>query len=535
MKRLAMACVITLFVSPALAQPPRLVVQLVVDQLRADILNRYQDHFSKNGFNRLVSHSIDYRNATHNHANTVTCVGHATIATGAPPEYHGIIANNWFDRASNQRVYCVSDAKYPLLSQPKNKEKGRSPKQLMTSTLTDEWRLANKGQAYSVSFKDRAAIMLAGHSGKAFWFDKSIAQITSSTFYYPALPGWVQNWNQAHSAKEYQWKLSHPQTYYFNQNAPRFTNRFPQFNSSFPHKTGKPGSKHYAKFLSMIPVADHLTNQFAITLLKEMKLGMDPNQTDYLAISFSTNDAIGHQFGPNSIEAEENLYHLDKEIGNLLNTIDAQVGLDKTLIILTADHGVNDSSVDLKAMQIRPDDKRKAETALQKITHLLKNKWHLDANAIEAIEPPYVYLNRSYISQKKLNFEEVKQDIVKSLNGRAPIFRASPMPYQQPAIDELDRLIVAMSVPTRSGDIYVVPYPNHSLSAYEDVRVQHGSPWQNDRSVPLFVFNGQWQHQPIFRPVAITDIAPTLSLLMSIKKPASSIGQPLMEVLEHFR
>lgn len=534
MKRLSLICALACFLSNVAAQQPKLVVQLVVDQLRVDILTRYQTNFRKNGFNRFINHSIDYRNASHNHANTVTCVGHATIATGAPPAYHGIIANNWYDRDTKKRVYCVYDPKYPQLSQPKNTEEGRSPRWLTTTTLSDEWRLANKGQVYAISYKDRSAITLAGHSGKAFWFDRDIAQITTSTFYYKSLPEWAKKWNKLHPAKEYKWELTHPEVYYYNRNAPRFANRFPNFNANFPHETGKPGSKQYKKFLSMTPIADHLTNQFAITLLKEKKLGKNPNQTDYLAISFSGNDAIGHQFGPNSIESEENLYQLDKEIGELLDAIDNQVGLDNTLIVLTADHGVQNSSVDLIAQRIKPDNKKETDTVLQKLTQLLNSKWHLDKDAIQAMDLPYVYLNHQYITNKKLNIEDVKQTLAKTLNGVRPIFRAAPMPYQQSVNDELDSLINTMSVPTRSGDLYLVPFPNHTLSPYEDARVMHGSPWRNDRSVPLFVFNGRWHHQVVYRPVATTDIASTLSMLVSIKKPASAIGLPLTEVLKQF-
>lgn len=533
MKHITAAFVISVFFAGAYAQQPRLVVQLVVDQLRADILSRYQNHFGKTGFNRLLAHSIEYRNATHNHANTVTCVGHATIATGAPPAYHGIVANNWFDKSANRRVYCVYDPDFPQLSQPKKKEEGRSPRWLMTTTLSDVWRLANKGQVYTISYKDRSAITLAGHSGKAFWFDRSIAQVTSSTFYHRSLPKWVKKWNADHPAKAYQWKTSKPVSFYYNRNEPRFTNRFPEFNANFPHETGKPGNENYKKFLSMTPMADHLTNQFAIALLKEKKLGMNPDKIDYLAISFSANDAIGHQFGPNSIESEDNLYQLDKELGELLDTIANQVGLDKTLIILTADHGVKDSSVDLKVRQINTDNHEEANTVREKLIQLLQTKWHLDKNAIQAIDLPFVYLNHQLIKDKKIEIDKIKQTLAQSLNGSPPVFRATIMPYQQNANDELDKLINAMSFPHRSGDLYLVPFPNHTMSPYEDTRVKHGSPWQNDRSVPLIVFNGKWHHKTIYRPVKTTDIATTVSLLVSIEKPASSMGRPLTEVLEN--
>lgn len=532
MKRLKVALFISLFSAGLQAQQPRLVVQLVVDQLRSDLIARYHSHFNNKGFNRLSEHGLAYHNATHNHANTVTCVGHATIATGAPPAYHGIVANNWYDKASKQTVYCAYDPNYPLLSKPGIAAEGRSPTRLTTTTLSDVWRLANKGAVYAVSYKDRSAITLAGHSGKAFWFDKDIAQATSSTFYYQSLPKWIKQWNQAHPTQAYQWQLSKPLVSYINRNEARFANRFPTFNASFPHQSGLPGTPRYRKFLSMTPKADYLTNRFAIALLKEYKLGLRDNKTDYLAISYSGNDAIGHQFGPNSIECEDNLYRLDQEIGILLDAIDAQVGLNNTIIILTADHGVQDSKVDLIKRHIKPDNGQEAETVVDKIASILSSNWHLDKSAIEAVDLPYIYLNHQIINDNNLSVSTIKQTLAAKLNGTSPVFRAVTMPYVNSANDSLDKLIVAMSVPERSGDLYLVPYPSHSMSPYEDSRVMHGSPWQYDRSVPLVVFNGHWQHHDIYRPVATTDIASTLSLLLSIQKPASSIGKPLHEVLQ---
>jgi len=325
-------------VETVLSKAPRLIVQIVVDQLRGDLLTKYQDEFAPNGFNYLLTHSINYRNAHHPHALTVTCVGHATISTGSTPAMHGIIANDWYDPTLKRVVYCTEDSSSPILSNIRgtSTNMGQSPRNLLASTFSDELVQAQRARSFGVSLKDRSAITLAGHAGKAFWFDKTRGGFITSQYYYPHNPDWLNQWNTHYKPKNESWNLLGPINRYHFATIPSADRPFPGYGKTFPHQLGAPSSPNYYKYLAMSPFADELTANFAMTVLKEEKLGLTKDKTDYLAISFSAVDIIGHQYGPNSLESEDNLKHLDRTIATLLKNIDKQIGLNNTLIVLTA-------------------------------------------------------------------------------------------------------------------------------------------------------------------------------------------------------
>lgn len=518
----------------ATPQQPKLVVQIVVDQLRGDLINQYRQKFGTNGFNYLLNHGIDYHNTHHPHANTVTCAGHATIATGSYPALHGIVNNDWYNRKTKQSIYCVEDSHSPILTTLHTQKAavGRSPKNLMASTLSDEIVLAQTGRAFAVSLKDRSAITLAGHAGKAFWFDKENGGFVTSQHYYSAYPSWVNEWNKHYEAKNETWTLSAPQKNYAYAQAPTFKNRFQDFGASFPHHLGAPNSATYYKFLSMTPMADELTANFAISLLDSEKLGINDGKIDYLAISFSAVDAIGHQFGPNSLESEDNLLRLDKTLTKLLAAIDKQVGLDNTLIVLTADHGVSDSPVYLASHQIKESNSLKILQIQQLIEQTLVKHFQLPANTLQAIELPYVYLDHDLINEHQLSIHTVSSYLAETLRQQPGIFQAYTLPLANTEHDWLSAKVDKMAFPERAGDIYLVPPPYQALSEKSDVQVNHGTPWQYDSYVPLLFVNAKFQPQRITKLASTTDIAPTLAAILSIKSPSAAVGQPLQEVID---
>lgn len=520
----------------AQAKPPKLVVQLVVDQLRGDLIQKYHQQFGKKGFNYLLQHGIDYRNTHHPHANTVTCVGHATIATGSYPALHGIVSNNWYNKQSGKSVYCVEDLKSRILPTIHTRIplKGRSPRNLMASTLSDELVLSQTGRAFAVSLKDRSAITLAGHAGKAFWFDKNNGGFVSSSHYYSAYPQWVTVWNRAYKAEDKTWSLSKAAATYHYAQAPRFTNRFPDFGEAFPHHLGSPDSANYYKFLSMSPFADELTADFAINLLKQEKLGTENNKTDYLAISFSAVDVIGHQFGPNSLESEDNLLQLDKTLANLLTAIDKAVGLENTLIVLTADHGVSDSPIYLAAYQMKEQKNLKIPVIQALIEKTLQQRFQLPAQTLKAISLPYIYLNQRFINEHQLSITQVSQALAETLRQQRGIFQVYTLPLANTEQDWLSAKVDKMVFPGRSGELYLVPAPYQALGNKHEARVSHGTPWQYDSFVPLVFVNPAFKAQGITRKVYITDIASTLAALLSIKPPSASVGHPLPEVMSAF-
>jgi predicted AlkP superfamily pyrophosphatase or phosphodiesterase len=518
----------------ASVKPPRLVVQIVVDQLRGDLINLYRNEFGTDGFNYLLAHGLDYHNTHHPHASTVTCVGHATIATGSYPALHGIINNHWYDRKTGLTPYCVFDPLSAILPTPRSKKvlPGRSPKYLVASTLSDELVLAQAGRAFAVSLKDRAAITLAGHAGKAFWFDKLNGGFITSQHYYSTYPQWVNAWNKQYKPTKLTWNLSRPIESYHFANAPRFMNRFPAFGQQFKHPLGAPKSGKYYKYLSMSPFADEITADFAIHLLTQENLGKEKNKTDYLAISFSAVDAVGHQFGPNSLESEDNLLRLDKTLAKLLAAIDSQAGLDNTLIILTADHGVTDSPTYLARHKMTEPPSPNFPEIRKIIEETLAKRFNLPANSLEAVMPPYIYLNHQLLGERQLSIKEVSSYLADVLTQQPSIYKVYPMPLEKAELDWVAVKVSKMNYPERSGDLYMVPLPYEAFDRKNKQRVSHGTPWLYDSYVPLLFVNPGFKAQRIFKPVSTTDIAPTLAAVLMLKSPSAAVGQPLKEVLE---
>ncbi len=520
----------------SLAQP-KLIVQIVVDQLRGDMLNIHRSKFSPDGFNYLLQHSINYTNTHHPHANTVTCAGHTTIATGSYPALHGIISNKWYDRIGHRTMYCMADKNSPvLLAKPQLKKPGgRSPVHINASTVSDEIILAKKGRGFAVSLKDRGAISLAGHAGKAFWFDKMNGGFVSSSWYYKRLPQWVKQWNQNYQPKSVTWQLNKPKENYLFGDAPTFKHRYQAFGQSFPHSTGEPLTPQYYKLLSMTPMADKLTADFAEHLLMEEKLGQTNGQTDYLSVSFSAVDAIGHQFGPNSLEAEDNLLQLDKTLGHFIKQIDQQVGLKNTLILLTADHGVSDTPVYLSGHKIKEVNPLKVPDVTAKIHELLKQRFQLPPSALETVAFPYIYLNKDIISQHQLRLDEVQGYLADALNTYPGIYKAYALPLNENGNgNSLDNKVSRMAYPVRSGDLYLVAPPYQSYGAKSESRVAHGSPWDYDSYVPLLIANPLFENTLISRAVNTTDIAPTITAILMIKPPSAAVGQPLSEIISYY-
>lgn len=341
------------------AERPRLILQITVDQLRGDLPYRYIDRLGEGGLRYLLEHGTVYRNAHHRHANTEAIVGHTTLATGADPASHGMTGNVWLDRASGDLKYNVEDARYPILgkdagvdrkteidsTQKAARSDGRSPAAILVSTFSDELNLfyGGKSKIFGVSVKVRGAISMAGHGGKAFWFSKKSGEFITSRFYYERYPDWVMQWKDRKLTGRYAgtaWKLLHEaSTYLFGDADDRpYETALPGFGRTFPHSYGAADGRYYTTFLTVSPAGDELTLDFARTLIEQVELGQD-DVPDYLSISFSSTDYVGHLFGPSSLEAEDNLLRLDRTLANLLRFVDERIGLGKTLIVLSADHG----------------------------------------------------------------------------------------------------------------------------------------------------------------------------------------------------
>jgi predicted AlkP superfamily pyrophosphatase or phosphodiesterase len=371
---------------------PKLVLQITVDQLRGDLPTRYYDRLGDGGIRYLWENGVVYRNAHHAHANTETIVGHATLATGAHPSGHGMVGNLWFDRETGFTTYNVEDPDYRLLTEGADvdeeaeidptqraaRSEGRSPAAILISTFSDELRSNNNGQSkvVAVSVKDRGAISMAGHTGTAYWFSKASGGFVTSTYYLKQYPEWVSDFNAQKPAQQFantSWDLLYDQSsYLFGQTDDReWETDVAGFGRVFPHDYGDGTSRYFTTWLTLSPAGDKLVLDFAKHALVEEQLGQDAI-TDYLSVSFSATDYVGHVFGPSSLEGEDNILQVDRRIKELLAYVDEKIGLENTLVVLSADHGGPDSpgylnSLGIPAGYVDPDswDKDSAITRIK--------------------------------------------------------------------------------------------------------------------------------------------------------------------------
>ncbi|MFW2439676.1 MAG: alkaline phosphatase family protein [Arenicellales bacterium] len=540
------------------SKEPKLVLQITVDALRGDLPSRFSHVLGEGGFRYLMEQGIHYTNAHYQHANTETIVGHTSLATGTVPAAHGMVANVWFDREQDRLVYNIEDARYQLLTagadvdekteidptQKAAKVEGRSPGNILTSTLSDEMAVHFAGQSkiFAVSVKDRGAVSMAGHAGKAFWFSKASGEFVTSDYYYRRYPDWVNEWNARRPAQAYAgkaWELMHqPSKYLFGDADDRaYETDFPGFGRTFPHAFGKADDKYFNTRLTLSPAGDDLTLDFAKTLLDKEQLGQD-EVPDYLAISFSSNDYVGHIFGASSLEIEDNLAHLDRSLAELFAYIDKMVGLANTLIVLSADHGQPEVPGHLHDLGIEKGhyfdtkslDRTPAITALKK-------KFGIGEELIETFFFPYLYLNREVIRNKGLNQAEVEQAVAAELlkfNGVAYAVSSTALNTGNFPDNMMIRSIMRNYHPKRSGDIYLVFEPNVFINDFDGLIVAstHGSPWRYDTFVPVIFAGAGLPTARVNRSITPYDIAPTIASYLKVKPPSGTIGIPLPEVLE---
>ena len=528
---------------------PRLVLQITVDQLRGDLPGRYADRLTEGGFRYLMEKGTWYIDAHYQHANTETAVGHATLATGADPSRHGIIANDWIDQKTGAFIYNTEDERHHIIGRESKSHEGVSPRNLAASTFGDELVVHNGGRSrvYSVSVKDRGAILPGGHAGKAFWFSKSSGEFVTSTYYYDDYPQWVKQWNATKPAdafKEESWKLLNDRsTYVHGQMDDRpYEADLKPLGRIFPHPLGG-DTKYFYLLLTLTPIGDVLTLDFAKALVENEKLGQnDKGAPDYLQISFSSTDYVGHLFGPSSLETEDNILRLDRTLADLFQFIDEKVGLDQTLIVLSGDHGAPEAPEYMAVLGLSTGrfafDWFKTEGPL---TEALQKKFGR-ADFIAGHSHPYLYLNLDAIASVGQNVADVERfvaDELMNIPGIAYALTRSDLLAGRITESPIQNQIRRSFHPTRSGNIHMVPEQYWFLHSTEEaekmgigsIAAIHGSPWAYDTYVPIFFAGHGVPAQIIGRRVAPTDIVPTLAAYLGVKAPSGSVGSVLTEVL----
>lgn len=551
----ALACIAPAV--PALAQErPKLVLQITVDQLRGDLIERFGAGLGEDGFRRLIRGGVHFTQAHHGHANTETIVGHTTLATGADPAVHGMVANVWFDRVEGGQVYNVQDPDYPLVgaagvdaateidpTQRAATTDGRSPGNILTSTIADEIGMFFGPEAliFGVSIKDRGAISMAGHTGQAYWFSKSEGRFVTSTFYRDDYPGWVRDWNGSGMVASYagtSWTLSDaPESYMFGTRDDQpWETDFPGFGRSFPHPWGKADDKYYTTRLTLSPAGDEITVDFAKALIEAEGIGQDA-VPDYLSISLSSTDYVGHVFGPSSLEAEDNMRRLDRTLADLLDFVDDRIGLDQVLVVLSADHGSPENPGYLATHGIKAGtfDFERVDTEPGFVR--LGAQFGEARALIRNFSSPYVYLNRELIAEKGLDPATVEDSVARELDLLPGIDLAvSSRRLREGQIGE-GKVVDAVRRNfhrDRSGDIYVVFEPHWFIADFDGLTVAsaHGSPWTYDTHVPVIFHGPGIPPARIARHVETVDVAPTIAAYLGTKLPSGATGVPLTEVLD---
>ncbi len=553
-------CLFCLGVFPTLAataEPPRLILQITVDALRGDLPQRDLHNMGKGGFRYLFDKGLHYSNAQYEHGNTETIVGHTSLATGTTPALHGMVGNIWFDKDEKRLIYNVEDSRYHLLGANADVDKsseidptqrvaladGRSPRALLTSTFSDELAYAYNGKAkiFAVSVKDRGAIPLAGQTGKAFWFSKAAGEFITSNYYYERYPQWVIDWNNASPLSRYSgkaWELMKPkQAYLFGADDDQpWETDFPGYGRTFPHAWGNLGDKYFTTLLTVSPAGDQLTLDFAKAVVNNEQLGQDAIP-DYLSVSFSSNDYVLHLFGPSSLEAEENMLQLDRTLAELFSYIDKTVGLEHTLVVLSADHGSPDALPYLNKRGDQNAHYYDMDACMQNVEAGLQSGPYADIEGLLGqYAHPYIYLDQAVLKQASVDGAAVAEAVAKLAAQCAGVSAAvtakdtSDSPARNPVVE---RRVWNNYNARRSGDVYVVLDSNVYVNDFDGlvVAATHGSPWNYDTFVPIFFAGSGIGNAEVSRRVTPYDIAPTLSARLGIKPPSGSVGNPLEEVL----
>jgi predicted AlkP superfamily pyrophosphatase or phosphodiesterase len=467
-----------------------------------------------------------------------------------------MIGNVWLDRTSGELKYNVEDKRYPILSSGAGVDQeteidstlraarsdGRSPAAIAVSTFADELALhyVGKSKVFGVSIKDRGAIAMAGKAGKAFWFSKSAGEFVTSRYYYEAYPEWVVRWNARQPTLPYQNKswnlLKNRSTYRFSErDLQPWETDLEGFGTTFPHKFGSPKDKFFTTFLTLSPVGDEMTIAFAMELIHRERLGED-EVPDYLSISLSSTDYIGHLFGPSSLEMEDQILRLDRTLERLFQYVDKKIGLSRTIIVLSADHGSPEAPGYSQQFGIETDyiapkrfDKAKAISAL-------KRRYGIGQRLIETYFHPYLYLNRTAIRERGLDQADVEAAVAAELmkfDGVNLAVSSSALAKGNLAQTPIIQSVLRNYHHRRSGDIYIVFDPGRFINDFDGVvaACTHGSPWSYDTFVPIMFAGPGIPARSVERTVHTVGIAPTLSRLLNVKPPSGSTSGPLAEVL----
>ena len=535
---------------------PKIVVGIVVDQMRWDYLYRFADHYGEGGFKRLLKGGFSCQNTMISYLPSYTAPGHACIYTGSVPAIDGIAGNNWIENTTGQPMYCVDDA-HVWLHGDNTKAPSMSPANLTVSTVTDEYRLATNMEArvYGVAVKDRGSILPAGHlANAAYWYNDKTGEFTTSTYYANQAPEWLTAFNKrkpGDSMTKQGWHLLlDPKNY--DQSTVDATNYEKGFKGEkspvFPHVFDSLADSDRYMVLKTIPAGNTYTFMMAESCMLGEHLGQGKESGDFITISLSSTDYTGHQFGPNSMEAEDMFLRLDRDIASFLKFLDHYYGKDNYLVFLTADHGGAHNAEfltdnDLPAGTMKASFGQELEDYLIREFKVKKEvktdpKTHKPIPNTDAITRAVlnyqVFLNDSVISKYKLDREKVKTAALHWLRSRPEIAWAIDMENGGQSVlpDPVRTMVTNGYYARRSGALEFVPQPGWYENGGRTTGTTHGTWNPYDSHIPLIWYGWHIPHGESVREVHMTDIAPTVAALLHIQMPNGCVGTPITEVFK---
>ena len=515
---------------------PKLVVGIIVDQMRQEYFYRFSDRFVANGLKRFSEQGFMMTNGHYNYIPTYTGPGHASVYTGTTPATHGVIANNWYVRSLGRMIYCAEDS--TVTNVGGTPENGKiSPRNMLTTTITDELRLSTgkRSKTVAIAIKDRGASLPAGHTGDAYWYDDANGDWMTSTFYYTTLPKWASDFNAKKRPDYYlkqTWNTLFPIETYVNSlpdnndfEGPfigKSTPTFPYILDSLKENNGGYG------LVASTPFGNSLTLDFAYAAIEGEKLGQR-DVTDFLAVSFSSPDYIGHRFGPSSVEVEDNYLRLDRQLEEFFNYLDQKIGKGEYLVFISADHAVADVPNYMLSENI-PAGNFNSAMVLGQLKGFATAMYG-EGNWILSFSNEQVFLNHELIKSKKMNAEQIQRDLadyVLRFRGVKEAFTASDMRRQEFTQNRPHLLQMGYNHKA-SGDVLLILEPAWLVGGARGTT--HGSGFSYDTHVPIAFYGWGIKAGKSASYATVTDIAPTLSVLLQIRMPNGTTGSPINEVI----
>lgn len=518
--------------SAVAAAPPKLIVAIVVDQLRYDYLERFGEHFTTNGFRLFMDQGVTMLSAHYDYVPTVTGPGHATIFSGAPPMMHGIIGNDWFDRKTGKDINCVEDQAVDGVGATPGQGRA-SPKNFIGGNFADELRLRFQSKVVGISIKDRGAILPAGKKpAGAYWFHAKNGKFVTSSYYRENLPSWVQEFNNRKRPADFMgktWERLLDEKHYLNpDNAAWEDNLASEKKPVFPHKiaTSKDGFDNVLP----TPFANQLLEEFAEAALEGENLGQG-NKPDLFCVSFSSLDSVGHKFGPYSQEVQDTVLRLDRQLAQFFSVLDHKIGLTNLLMFLTSDHGVAPIPEFAKAEGL--DGHRLNETEfLNDLKEHLQDEFGPGKYFISTkLFSGHLFLNHATLKKKRLKVDDVTSAVrefaLASGKFQACFTREQLLNGQAPG--PLGNWVLNGYNAERGGDLILLAKPYWVPGTGKGTT--HGSSYSYDRHMPVMFYGSGFKPGSYATEFSITDIVPTLSVLLRMTEPAGCIGKPCAQIL----